>query len=956
MPRAAPSRLPIDETSKRALQDRLIQKDDEQALPRAGFPVRSSQEVSKRGQIATSQPTVTDTRAVHLQMDDDVQEVTSTDATASKRSRKPQHPQKYEGNDNKRRRTGPTEPGESSGSERSASASGFGAGGVGAGPSAFSSPSAHLASGEPLPTLQGKIVPPGQGRPSVPPSGAGATTAAAGNGGIRASAGGPGSAGKEAVQPTGGSSPLPLPSPNRAAGDPTKSSKKAAGIVQSNTLDPYLKQAAAGIAAAGQQAVQSPPPLLPMTGPSSQPDVALPMPPPPPQTQRVVPVRAQAEETAGAAITRVPQMPAPPAATAAPQPASSGTLSASSTAPSSAAAAAPVVAVATGAGGGRAAAPTFAPPPPPAPPATAALEQKVKALDLKVRELEAQLAQERAKVSASESKTAELEKAKAEGERERWEAARTLTAELIELAKLRVAEKRRELADVHARIGRWEPVRRFGGGGWNVEMQFFHGTDYVAAQRSKVELEARIEDLTKQITKLRMQKTKVFGKQPKAAAARGRGRGGAAAGGGRAAPPAQSEDGGEEGGNEEDAGIEDADADAAVADPSVVYAVLAIAEEEERLSVSQKAAKAELEIVKAKLEEYAVRCTATGPIQMETIRQRAEDDSNRLFSILTNSNYLLTSLLGKGGTGEVWKATDLGTGRTCAVKMNTLQESWSDARKSHYVSHVQRELKIMGAMSHPNIVGFFDTVHVSAKCLAIVMEYCEGQPLDLDKRLKASPGNALPEKEARAILLQVLAALRYMNRVGVDSAGAGAGGGAGAGAGAVGGPRAVPASSLQVIHYDLKPANILFDEKGQVKVADFGLSKILSESSTEAGHDLTSMEQTSVGAGTAWYLPPECFVQGGRISNKVDVYSVGVIFYQMLYGKRPFGDGTQQEQYQMQSAQLKGTWHALTFPEDKKVSAPAKDFLKRALEPNVELRPDVASLCCHPYLRLKLTK
>jgi tousled-like kinase len=72
-------------------------------------------------------------------------------------------------------------------------------------------------------------------------------------------------------------------------------------------------------------------------------------------------------------------------------------------------------------------------------------------------------------------------------------------------------------------------------------------------------------------------------------------------------------------------------------------------------------------------------------------------------------------------------------------------------------------------------------------------------------------------------------------------------------------------------------ANILFDEMGDAKITDFGLSKIIDES-----HEGTSMELTSQGAGTYWYLPPECFVSGdARISSKVDVWSVGVIFYQV---------------------------------------------------------------------------
>jgi len=118
----------------------------------------------------------------------------------------------------------------------------------------------------------------------------------------------------------------------------------------------------------------------------------------------------------------------------------------------------------------------------------------------------------------------------------------------------------------------------------------------------------------------------------------------------------------------------------------------------------------------------------------------------------------------------------------------------------------------------------------------------------------------------------------------------------------------------RVIHYDLKPGNILFDALGRIKITDFGLSKVMEENAGSEG-----MELTSQGAGTYWYLPPECFETGStpKISSKarglerctalcvsltplhppaiqVDVWSAGIIFFQMLYGRRPFGhDQTQ---------------------------------------------------------------
>ena len=156
---------------------------------------------------------------------------------------------------------------------------------------------------------------------------------------------------------------------------------------------------------------------------------------------------------------------------------------------------------------------------------------------------------------------------------------------------------------------------------------------------------------------------------------------------------------------------------------------------------------------------------------------------------------------------------------------------------------------------------------------------------------------------------------------------------------------------VSIIHFDLKPANILFDEMGDVKITDFGLSKIIDES-----NEGTSMELTSQGAGTYWYLPPECFPKGGvapRISSKVDVWSVGIIFYQMMYGFRPYGEGKSQESVWSEGL----SYDQVSFPPESKVipkvSEEAKDLIRACLTKDQRLRPDVLTLCQSPYLKNK---
>jgi tousled-like kinase len=142
----------------------------------------------------------------------------------------------------------------------------------------------------------------------------------------------------------------------------------------------------------------------------------------------------------------------------------------------------------------------------------------------------------------------------------------------------------------------------------------------------------------------------------------------------------------------------------------------------------------------------------------------------------------------------------------------------------------------------------------------------------------------MPEKEAKTVILQILSGLKYLNTPSNQSQADGSSSAAMSSDEQGDGLQPMPLSMQgsgrrkAIIHFDLKPANILFDEMGDAKITDFGLSKIIDDVD-----DNTSMELTSQGAGTYWYLPPECFGKDGvpRISSKVDVWSLGIIFYQV---------------------------------------------------------------------------
>ncbi|GIY58869.1 hypothetical protein CDAR_463191 [Caerostris darwini] len=285
----------------------------------------------------------------------------------------------------------------------------------------------------------------------------------------------------------------------------------------------------------------------------------------------------------------------------------------------------------------------------------------------------------------------------------------------------------------------------------------------------------------------------------------------------------------------------------------------------------------------------------------ELKRIHNEDQSRFNNHAVLNERYLLLILLGKGGFSEVHKAFDLKEQRYVACKIHQLNKDWKDDKKANYIKHALREYNIHKSLDHPRVVKLYDVFEIDPNSFCTVLEYCDGH--DLDFYLKQHKN--IPEREARCIIMQVVHALKYLNEI-----------------------------KPPVIHYDLKPGNILLGSgnvSNEIKITDFGLSKIMDDESysPEIGMDLTSQ-----GAGTYWYLPPECFVVGKnppKISSK------------------PFGHNQSQATILEENTILKAK--EVEFPPKPVVSNEAKQFIRRCLQYRKEDRIDVFSLSNEDYLK-----
>ena len=203
--------------------------------------------------------------------------------------------------------------------------------------------------------------------------------------------------------------------------------------------------------------------------------------------------------------------------------------------------------------------------------------------------------------------------------------------------------------------------------------------------------------------------------------------------------------------------------------------------------------------------------------------------------------YVILKEIGRGGQSRVYLARDPAIERTVAIKQIRAVTELPEEIRAQFVTRFLQEARVAGTLSHPNIVSIYDMGEGEAGPY-IVMEFVDGETLDgIIER--SDPGN---KQTIIPIFLQICSGLSF-------------------------------AHQHEIVHRDVKPANIMLTRDGLVKLVDFGVARVAS----------TNLTQTGTLLGTPSYMSPEQ-IQGEKVDQRSDIFSLGIVLYEVLTGRLPF--------------------------------------------------------------------
>jgi len=298
----------------------------------------------------------------------------------------------------------------------------------------------------------------------------------------------------------------------------------------------------------------------------------------------------------------------------------------------------------------------------------------------------------------------------------------------------------------------------------------------------------------------------------------------------------------------------------------------------------------------------------------QALNDDGEDEDEELQSFLAgdswdDSKWMKGALIGQGSFGSVYLALHAVTGELLAVKQveapSPGANSQSDARKKSMIDALKREISLLRDLQHPNIVQYLGASS-SAEHLNIFLEYVPGGSV----QTMLNSYGALREPLIRNFVRQIVTGLAYLH-------------------------------GREIIHRDIKGANILVDNKGGIKISDFGISKKI-EASNILGGAGNNKNRPSL-QGSVFWMAPEV-VKQTSYTRKADIWSLGCLVVEMMTGTHPFPDCSQlQAIFKIGGAKI-----SPTIPDH--ASEEAQTFLKSAFEVDHTKRPSAEELLFSPFL------
>lgn len=262
------------------------------------------------------------------------------------------------------------------------------------------------------------------------------------------------------------------------------------------------------------------------------------------------------------------------------------------------------------------------------------------------------------------------------------------------------------------------------------------------------------------------------------------------------------------------------------------------------------------------------------------------------------NNYVIESLLGEGGMGNVYLAKHESMDRLVAIKAILPELFTNEEVRKRFLN----EAATMAKLQHTNIVGMYDYVS-NDDGLFLIMEFVDGEPLSsyLDKM-----GGAVEEDLAIEITKQVVSACSHAHQNGI-------------------------------IHRDIKPANIMVTNEGVVKILDFGIAKMMSE-------EVNKLTKTGTQLGTVHYMSPEQ-VKGETVTPATDMYAIGVTLFQMITGAKPYSNLT--TEYQIYDKIVKED-----LPDPRTINSSLTEFIHKVVRKATRKDPSERFADCEQFLKV----